>query len=130
MKPESEYKDMITPTKTKSKSMSTKGALRGKQSRKGVSRKAKTTQRKGKRTLYYFYMDGCGWCDKFNPTWIKLVKEFKNKLTMKKVNGPDSPELIRKFDIQTFPSIILVTGKDSDKYEGDRSMKDLKKFLR
>ena len=49
---------------------------------------------------------------------------------MKKVNGPDSPELLRKFDIQTFPAIVLVTGKDPDKYEGDRSMKDLKKFLR
>tara|TARA_B100001109_G_scaffold215081_1_gene183991 strand:- start:311 stop:538 length:228 start_codon:yes stop_codon:yes gene_type:complete len=75
-------------------------------------------------------MDGCGWCEKFNPTWIKLVKEFKNKLTMKKMNGPESPELLKKFDIQTFPSIILVTGKYSNKYEGDRSMKDLKKFLR
>jgi len=116
---------------SKSKSISSKGALRGKRTKKSRTlRKGKITQRKGKRTLYYFYMDGCGWCDKFNPTWIKLVKEFKNKLNMKKVNGPASPELLRKFDIQTFPSIILVTGKDSDKYEGDRSMTDLKKFLR
>jgi thiol-disulfide isomerase/thioredoxin/uncharacterized protein (DUF3820 family) len=133
MKPESEYKDMVTPTKAKS--MSTKGALRGKRTKnkykKGRTlRKGKTTQRKDKRTLYYFYMDGCGWCDKFNPTWIKLVKEFKNKLTMKKMNGPESPELLKKYDIQSFPSIILVTGKESDKYEGDRSINDLKKFLR
>ena len=55
-----------------------KGALRGKQSRKGrtLRKMPKTTQRKGKRTLYYFYMDGCGWCEKFNPTWIKLVKKI------------------------------------------------------
>ena len=49
---------------------------------------------------------------------------------MKKMNGPESPELLKQFDIQTFPSIILVTDKGPDKYEGDRSMKDLKEFLR
>jgi thiol-disulfide isomerase/thioredoxin len=133
MKSESEYKDMVVPTKNKSKSMSTKGALQVKlakyRTKNGVLRKGKTT-RKGKRTLYYFYMDGCTWCDKFNPTWLKLIKEFKNKLTMKKVNGPSSPNLLKQFDIQTFPAIVLVTGTDSDKYEGDRSMKDLKQFLR
>jgi thioredoxin-like negative regulator of GroEL len=136
MKPENEYKDMVAPTKNKSKNMS-KGALRNKtkrgKSRRGKSKlgkRVKKTLRKSKRTLYYFYMDGCGWCDKFNPTWLKLINEFKNKLTMKKVNGPSSPNLLKEFDIQTFPAIVLVTGKDSDKYEGDRSMKDLKKFLR
>ena len=143
MKPENEYKDMVAPTKdksmsTKDKSMSTKGALRVKRTKpknKTKPKKGKTTRkgktlRKGKRTLYYFYMDGCTWCDKFNPTWLKLIKEFKNKLTMKKVNGPSSPNLLKQLDIQTFPAIVLVTGTDSDKYEGDRSMKDLKQFLK
>ena len=132
MKDESAYKDMAVPTKTKSKGALRKGKNK-KTSRKGVTRKGVTRKgvtRKSKRTFYYFYMDGCGWCDKFNPTWLKLVKEFKTKLTMKKVNGPNSPELLKQFDISTFPSIVLVTGNDSDKYEGDRSIKDLKKFLK
>ena len=48
MKNESEYKDMITPTKaksmsTKAKSMSTKGALRGK--------RTKNKPKKGKKVL-------------------------------------------------------------------------------
>ena len=75
-------------------------------------------------------MDGCGWCDKFNPTWLKLIKEFKSKLSMKKVNGPSSPDLLKKYDIQSFPSIVLVSGQEHQKYEGDRSMKDMKKFLK
>ena len=75
-------------------------------------------------------MDGCGWCDKFNPTWLKLVKEFKSKLSMKKVNGPENSDLLKKYDIQSFPSIVLVSGQEHQKYEGDRSMKDMKKFLK
>ena len=59
----------------------------------------------------------------------KLVKEFKNKLTMKKVNGPNSPKLLEKFEINNFPSIVLVNGSPKI-YTGDRSMKDLKKFLK
>jgi len=60
--------------------------------------------------LYYFYMNNCSYCEKFNSTWSKLVKEFKNKLTMKKVNGPNSPKLLEKFEINSFPSIVLVNG--------------------
>ena len=49
---------------------------------------------------------------------------------MKKVNGPENSDLLKKYDIQSFPSIVLVSGQDHQNYEGDRSMKDLKKFLK
>ena len=39
-------------------------------------------------------------------------------------------ELLKKFDIQTLPSIILVTGKDLINMKDIDQMKDLKKFLR
>ena len=133
LKPESEYKDMVAPTKTKSKSTTNSKSMTTKSKgaiKRGKRKRFKKTTRKSKRTLYYFYMDGCGWCDKFNPTWLKLVKEFKSKLSMKKVNGPSSPDLLKKYDIQSFPSIVLVSGQEHQKYEGDRSMKDMKKFLK
>ena len=116
MKPEKDYKDMKLPSKTKS----TKGKLR---------RRPKKTTRKSKKTLYYFYMDNCSYCKKFNPTWIKLIKEFKSKVTMKKINGPSHPKLMKQFKIKQFPTIILVTGKQKSVYKGDRTMKDLKQFI-
>ena len=74
-------------------------------------------------------MDNCSYCKKFNPTWIKLIKEFKSKVTMKKINGPSHPKLMKQFKIKQFPTITLVTGKHKGVYKGDRTMKDLKEFI-
>ena len=98
----------------------TKGKLR---------RRPKKTTRKSKKILYYFYMDNCSYCKQFNSTWIKLIKEFKSKVTMKKINGPSHPKLMKQFKIKQFPTIILVTGKQKSVYKGDRTMKDLKQFI-
>ena len=120
MKPEKEYKNMITPTKISSKT---------KTKTKGSMRKGKKTTRKKKKTLYYFYMDNCSYCKKFNKTWIRLVKEFKSKLTMKKINGPLHPKLLKKYKVNSFPTIILENGNNKI-YKGDRSYKDLKNFIK
>tara|TARA_Y100000385_G_C12837257_1_gene527205 strand:+ start:67 stop:564 length:498 start_codon:yes stop_codon:yes gene_type:complete len=118
MKDEKEYKEIIQPSKTKSISKSKKGSMR----------RHKKTIRKSKKTLYYFYMDNCSYCTQFNSTWLKLVKEFKSKLTMKKINGPTHPKLMKKYNVDSFPTILLINGKPTT-YKGDRSMKDLKKFI-
>ena len=141
MKSESDYKDMMAPTivKTKRKSkLSSKSKSSSKVFSKSKSqggalkkkKKSKKTMKKSKKTLYYFYMDGCGWCDKFNPTWSQITKEFKGKLTMKKVNGPNNEQLMKRFGVSSFPTIILVKGKSPETYSGDRSVSDMKRFLK
>ena len=141
MKSESEYKDMMSPTIVKTKRKS-KSSSKKKSSSKVFSKsksqggalkkkkKSKKTMKKSKKTLYYFYMDGCGWCDKFNPTWSQITKEFKGKLTMKKVNGPNNEQLMKRFGVSSFPTIILVKGKSPETYSGDRSVSDMKRFLK
>ena len=132
MKDEKEYKEMKQPSKTKStKSKSTKSKStksKSTKSKKGSMRRRKTT-RKSKKSLIYFYMDNCSYCTQFNSTWLKLVKEFKSKLNMKKINGPTHPKLMEKYKIDSFPTIVLINGKPTT-YKGDRSMKDLKKFIK
>jgi len=148
MKDEAYYKDMNVPTKARTSgrtrlrskvatqgsksSKSSKGGKGSKSSKgsKGSLRKKKQTRRKGKRSLYYFYMDNCHYCDKFNPIWTKLVKEFKSKLTMKKINGPSNEKIAEKYDVSVFPTIILVNGlMDPKKYKGDNNYKGLKSFI-
>jgi len=134
MKDEQEYKEKNLPSKTKSsksvksKSVKSKSVKSKSTSKKGSMRRRKTT-RKSKKTLYYFYMDNCSYCTKFNPTWLNLVKEFKSKLNMKKINGPTHPKLMKQYKVDSFPSIVLLNGKPTT-YKGDRSMKDLKKFIK
>ena len=123
-----DYKDMKLPSKTKSKT-SSKNSSKTKSTKGKLRRRPKKTTRKSKKTLYYFYMDNCSYCKKFNPTWIKLVKELKSNVTMKKINGPSHPNLMKQYKIKQFPTIILVTGKHKSVYKGDRTMKDLKQFI-
>ena len=109
MKPEKDYKDMITPTKVKSKSKSkstTKGSM------KKQKRLHKKTSRKQKKTVYYFYMDNCKYCKKFNPKWRNFVRKNNRKFTLRKINGPEHTKLLKKYDVNQFPTIVVVTGND------------------
>ena len=137
MKGEKEYKAMIQPSKQSKQSKQSKPT--GKQSKqskqskrklttKGSMRKRKKTMRKSKKTLYYFYMDACSYCTKFNNIWLKLVKQFKSKLTMKKINGPLHPKLMKQYEVTSFPTIVLINGSIK-KYKGTRSFNGLKKFI-
>ncbi len=105
MKPEKDYKDMITPTKVKSKSKS-KGSM------KKQKRLHKKTSRKQKKTVYYFYMDNCKYCKKFNPKWRNFVRKNNRKYTLRKINGPEHTKLLKKYDVKQFPTIVVVTGND------------------
>ena len=49
---------------------------------------------------------------------------------MKSINGPKSPDMAKKYSIKQYPSLVIETSTGSVKpYSGDRTMKDLKKFL-
>ena len=54
--------------------------------RKRNENKKKKTIRKNddKCILYYFTMNGCPYCNDFNPHWEKVVKSF-SKITMEKI---------------------------------------------
>ena len=102
-----------------------------KDKKKSSLRKPKKTVRKKLTKLMYFYMDGCGWCDKFTPTWKKLIKENnKNKkVNMVKINGPNNLTTATKYGIVSYPTIILLKGNKPYTYDGDRSLDDLLDFI-
>jgi thioredoxin-related protein len=60
--------------------------------------------------LYYFYMDGCYWCEKFEKVWKQLKDNrflrFRHVI-LKKINGPKNKKLMKKYNIKTFPTIFL-----------------------
>jgi uncharacterized protein (DUF3820 family) len=101
MKAEKDYKNMKLPSKSISKSIS-----------KGSMKRRKKTTRKQKKTVYYFYMDNCKYCKKFNPKWKNFVRKNNRKFTLKKINGPEHTKLLKKYDVKQFPTIVVVTGND------------------
>lgn len=82
--------------------------------------------------LEYYYMDGCGHCDRFNDSgvWEELKKTYGNKLEFNKYNYRDAKDRIDKYNITGFPTIIL-TENDNIKaeYNGNREKGDLAKFI-
>ncbi len=96
-----------------------------KKTRKKTRKKTKRKTQKNKCILYYFTMNGCPYCNDFNPHWEKVIKEFPN-ITMKKVERNESPQLIKKFNISSYPTIALSKGRKFVEYDGNRE--DLNMF--
>jgi len=82
-----------------------------------------------KNELIYFTMDGCPWCEKFNPTWKQLKKSYKHKLNMLKINRQQHPELVQEFGVESFPTIILHKQRRIP-FEGERDIQTFKAFLK
>lgn len=82
--------------------------------------------------LEYYYMDGCGYCDRFNESgvWDNLKAKYSDTVTFNKYNNHEEKERIEKFNISGFPTIILTeNGKIVKEYTGNRSKEDLEKFI-
>ena len=105
--------------------------VKGKSKKKGSLRKPKKTVKKKYNKLMYFYMDNCGWCDRFTPTWRKLIKENNRnkKVNMVKINGPNNLTTATKYGVVSYPTIILLKDNKPYKYDGDRSLDDLLDFI-
>ena len=84
-------------------------------------------------TLYYFYMNGCGWCKKFNPVWDELTNcnhEINIKQgNMEKINGPENNNLTTEYKVNGYPTIILVKNNKRNTYEGNRELEELKRWI-
>jgi len=96
-----------------------------KKTRRKTRRKTKRKTQKKNRVnnncvLYYFTMNGCPYCNEFNPHWEKINEEFPN-IEMKKVERNENPQLIKKYDIRSYPTIALSKGHKFVEFGGDRS---------
>lgn len=84
--------------------------------------------------LVLFYADWCGHCKKLKPTWDETAEEVnKNGNKMLKVNcgkkSEEEEEIMKKYNIEGYPTILVFkNGKPTD-YEGDRTSEAFKEEL-
>tara|TARA_Y100000389_G_scaffold30971_2_gene26180 strand:+ start:302 stop:796 length:495 start_codon:yes stop_codon:yes gene_type:complete len=86
--------------------------------------------------LYYFYTTWCPYCKKSRPEWEATKQEYK----VKKVNGytinfieidcDEDSVTADKFDIEGYPSIKLVKGKQIIEYNAKVDRVSLDLFLK
>ena len=87
-------------------------------------------------TFILYYVDWCGYCQKFKPTWEKLtnlVEQNKNlDVTLVKINCEEQPEICKKDGVTGYPTLKLKKGNgDVINYDmNDREMGTLIQFLK
>jgi len=78
----------------------------------------------------YYYMDGCGHCNKFNPEWEKFVDSYNGPIKLKKVEMKNASSDLKKYNIQGFPTILFLDETGNSKfYEGPRTSTGLNTFI-
>ena len=80
--------------------------------------------------LVYFYMNGCGHCKKFTPTWDQFSQGYNGDLNIRKVERADAGDELDKYQIKGFPTVLLLDGNGGKKeFDGERTIQGLESFL-
>jgi thioredoxin 1 len=57
--------------------------------------------------LVDFWAEWCGPCKMIGPTLEELAKDYAGKLRIAKLNVDDSPDVARRFEVMSIPTLIL-----------------------
>lgn len=84
--------------------------------------------------LYNFYSPMCGYCKQFMPTWDQLRAELRDNLDLElrtiNATDPQNERITFYYNVNKYPTIILVTPGKNIEYVGNRTVDDIKDFLR
>ena len=83
--------------------------------------------------LYFFFAEWCGYCKKFKPEWEKLKSESNLGVQLEEVDCSDNnnvPSLAKEYNVNGFPTLILVNGDNKITYQGARTANDLVNFIK
>lgn len=79
--------------------------------------------------LVYFYMNGCGHCKNFSPTWDQFASSYNGNLNIRKVERADAGSELDNYQIKGFPTVLLLDGNGGKKeFDGERTIKGLESF--
>ena len=88
--------------------------------------------RKHEPVIVFFFAPLCGWCEKMKPDWKKFTQQSPIKYSEVSTNdmmnyhsSPDEPNIVG------YPTLRLYNkGELVKEYDGDRSHKDILKFVK
>jgi len=85
--------------------------------------------------IYLFTVEWCPHSKNAIPVWEEIKEEYNNKkfnnykLNFIQVDGEENQELADKYNVEAFPTIKLVKGKQIIEYDAKPSVEHLKEFL-
>ena len=88
-----------------------------------------STNKMDKTQVYLFKAEWCGHCRGFKPVWDKIKEALQNKYEFVTVDADKDKNLIEKWKIQGFPTIIKKVGENAQEYVGERDEQSVKTFI-
>jgi len=92
----------------------------------------------GNAELIYFYMNGCHYCDQFNPVWNEFCKNVNQNMikTLRfgghEIDNRDTPQrIVTEYgkEIEGFPTVLLKLDDKFYNFDKERTIKSLAKFI-
>jgi thiol-disulfide isomerase/thioredoxin len=84
--------------------------------------------------LILFYADWCGHCTKFKPIFDNELKQLISSsnipVKLESIDADNNPEIISKYNVAGFPTLILEVNNKPIKYDGQRKSEDIIKFIK
>lgn len=87
---------------------------------------------KNKKTeVMLFKADWCIYCKQFKNTWNELQhsKKINKDVIFKTYDSDKQKKIFNEYNIESFPTILLKKNNEIKKYQGDRNINDLIKFI-
>lgn len=80
--------------------------------------------------LVDFWAEWCAPCKMLAPELVKLHQEFKDKLTIIKINVDEKPQIAQKYGVSGIPTLILFkNGVEVQRLVGAASAAQLKQYF-
>ena len=83
--------------------------------------------------LMFFYKISCHYCTDFIPIWYKIINDLPNTILYEEINTEKDSQSNKKaisYNITTVPTIILIVNNTKKVYKGNKTYKDIEKFLK
>ncbi|CEM09881.1 unnamed protein product [Vitrella brassicaformis CCMP3155] len=75
-----------------------------------------------------FYANWCGHCQRLQPTWEELAANLKGRVVVAKVDCDANTSTRSRFNIQGFPTLLLLRQGRMYEYKGARDLAALEAF--
>ena len=82
--------------------------------------------------IIFLYWSKCGHCHTIRPTWDQLKANLKYdaSITFEEYEAEQSPHIMQKFGVSSYPTFLRVHGNTVLMHEGERSYERLMNFIK
>ncbi|ORX75284.1 hypothetical protein BCR32DRAFT_296993 [Anaeromyces robustus] len=75
-----------------------------------------------------FHAPWCGHCQQLAPTWNSVAYHLKGQVNIGKVDCTANGKICQKMNVQGYPTLKIVQGKESTEYKGSRQIDEILNF--